>query len=151
NYRNYRGDPWKINKTNFIPDVSEAQGALYVSQNQSARIKAIRDANLLSCPMCGSPVTGTLDHYLPRKVFPEFSVMAANLIPACTHCNSGKKRLIFKGTREYERFLHPYFDKVADAPIWLIRIAPPYRAATFEPSVISTVSDDLAKTVAFHL
>ncbi len=150
-YRNYRGNPWHINKTTFFPDVSEAQGSLYDAQSQTVRIKAIRDTNLLSCPMCGSPVTGTLDHYLPRKEFPEFSVMAANLVPACIHCNSGKKRRIFRGMNADERFLHPYFDSTARLPIWFVQVLPPYRAATFEPCVMPSLSGSLAKTVAFHL
>lgn len=150
-YRKHQGDPWNLTKTSFIPDVSAEQRALYVAQNQSLRIKDIRNTSVLSCPMCGSPVTGTLDHYLPREEFPEFSVMAANLVPACIHCNSGKKRRIFKGVNADERFLHPYFDKVAQSPIWFVRVLPPYVAATFEPCVLPTLGGSLARTVAFHL
>ena len=150
-YRDHKGDPWQITHTAFSEPTGVLQGALYDSQNQSQRIKAIRNISLASCPMCGSPVTGTLDHYLPRENFPEFSVMAANLIPACTHCNSGKKRRIFKGSSIDERFLHPYFDTIAMFPIWFIKVLPPYRAATFQPRVLPTVTGTSAKTVAFHL
>ena len=49
-----------------------------------------------ACPYCGLPSNITLDHYLPRKLkaFPEFSVLSANLVPACTDCQ-GKKHDFF--------------------------------------------------------
>lgn len=44
------------------------------------------------CPYCGLPSNITLDHYLPRNIksFPEFSILSANLIPACSTCQSKK-------------------------------------------------------------
>ncbi|WP_456797488.1 HNH endonuclease [Bradyrhizobium sp. USDA 4473] len=87
---------------------------------------------LQSCPMCGSSVTGSVDHFLPKEDFPEFSLMAANLVPACSHCNSGAKRQTYKGASADERFLHPYFDALAAKPLWLTKIIGPYSAARFE-------------------
>lgn len=48
--------------------------------------------NLGGCPYCGLPSNITLDHYLPRKIeaFPEYSILSANLVPACSTCQ-GKK------------------------------------------------------------
>lgn len=62
----------------------------------------------LTCPMCGSMHSGTLDHYLPKSGFPNFSVFSMNLIPAC-NCNSKRKETL-TGTNAHERVLHPYFD-----------------------------------------
>jgi len=61
------------------------------------------------CPLCGIGEPSTLDHYLPKEEFPEFSVFSKNLIPICSPCNS-----IYKGARWIENgkrlFIHTYFD-----------------------------------------
>ncbi|WP_247458982.1 HNH endonuclease signature motif containing protein [Bradyrhizobium sp. 153] len=150
-YRSQKGNPWHISRTAFVPDVSDQQTALYESQSSSQRIVKIRQMQLKSCPMCGSSVTGTVDHYLPKEDFPEFSVMAANLVPACSHCNSGKKGRTFRGTSRNERFLHPYFDSLAGQPLWLTRIIPPYEAARFEAAPIQSLSANNRELMKFHL
>jgi hypothetical protein len=58
--------------------------------------------------MCGSLKSGTLDHVFPRSRYPELSIFSRNLVPACD-CNT-KRGDRFKGSRRYERVLHPYFD-----------------------------------------
>jgi 5-methylcytosine-specific restriction endonuclease McrA len=150
-YRRHRGNPWHIFRTAFVPDVSDQQAALYESQSSSQRIVKIRQMQLKSCPMCGSSVTGTVDHYLPKEDFPEFSVMAANLVPACSHCNSGKKGRTFRGAFPNERFLHPYFDTLAGQPLWLTRIIPPYEAAQFEAAPIPSLGANNRELMKFHL
>lgn len=150
-YRAAKGDPWVVLPALFNPDVSDRQYALYDSRKSGSRLKEIRDgAMLLSCPMCGSPTTGTLDHYLPRTVFPEFSVMASNLVPACSHCNSGGKRAVYRGVG-VERFIHPYFDTIAAQVIWRVMINPPFEAATFEPVPMPDNVSPVLEIVAFHL
>jgi hypothetical protein len=150
-YRQHGGDPWAFGPTTFNPDVSDEQYALYDSRRSGARMQRIRQTpGLLSCPMCGSPTTGGLDHYLPRAVYPEFSIMAANLVPACTHCNSGSKGNTYRGVSP-ERFIHPYFDALARAPLWQVEIDPPYQAATFRAVPLPGLSDDHATLVVFHL
>jgi hypothetical protein len=62
-----------------------------------------------SCPMCGSFLSGTLDHLLPRNSHPEFSVFTPNLVHACD-CNS-KRGSVYAGAVAGERVLHPYFDQ----------------------------------------
>lgn len=151
NYRNHKGNPWHVARTNFIPDVSGQQTDLYGSRSSSQWIVKIRHMQLQSCPMCGSSVTGSVDHYLPKEDFPEFSVMAANLVPACSHCNSGVKGRTFRGATPNERFLHPYFDALAGEPLWLTRVIAPYQAAQFEPTPIPGLSANNRELVQFHL
>jgi 5-methylcytosine-specific restriction endonuclease McrA len=151
NYRSHKGNPWQVARTNFIPDVSDQQTDLYESRSSSQWIVKIRHMPLQSCPMCGSSVTGSVDHYLPKEDFPEFSVMAANLVPACSHCNSGKKGRTFRGATPNERFLHPYFDTLAGKPLWLTRIIPPYEAAQFEAVPIPGLSANNSELMKFHL
>lgn len=63
------------------------------------------------CPFCGGiGQVHTLDHYLPKAIFPLFSVLPANLIPCCRDCNSGKGSSF--GTQVGEQSLHPYVDDV---------------------------------------
>jgi hypothetical protein len=65
--------------------------------------------NFDTCPFCGIGEPTTLDHYLPKEEFPEFSVLSKNLIPVCGVCNSN-----YKGTKwidNYQRlFVHTYYD-----------------------------------------
>lgn len=83
------------------------------------------------CLICGRGSVGSLDHHLPKSQYPEFSILALNLVPACETCNEKKRNHI--GTEATGRFLHPYYDKIPESP----------------PLLIATISiDAAAKTVA---
>lgn len=72
-------------------------------------IKQMRaKSRYLGCPMCGSMLSGTLDHILPKNTYPEFSVFSQNLVQACA-CNSLRSETLVG--RGGERILHPYFDE----------------------------------------
>ncbi|MBB2888356.1 MULTISPECIES: HNH endonuclease [Pseudomonas] len=43
-----------------------------------------------TCPYCGILSPNSTDHYLPKDNYPEYAVLAINLIPCCLECN-GKK------------------------------------------------------------
>ena len=64
------------------------------------------------CPFCGVSEAGTLDHYLPKEGYPEFSVFAWNLVPSCSICNTRKRTLIVDQDTDVRLFLHPYFDDI---------------------------------------
>ena len=57
------------------------------------------------CPFCGVGTVNTLDHYLPKKRFPVFSVTPNNLIPACTWCQ-GAKDEYFPRPRKHKSYTH---------------------------------------------
>lgn len=42
------------------------------------------------CPYCDSAQATTLDHYLPLESYPEYSILSANLVPACFRCNNAR-------------------------------------------------------------
>jgi len=67
-----------------------------------------RESRYLGCPMCGSMLSGTLDHLLPKNSYPEFSVFSQNLVQAC-QCNSLRSEVLMGVANE--RVLHPYFDE----------------------------------------
>jgi hypothetical protein len=79
--------------------------------------QAIHDAQpkrrLKYCPMCGTTLPRTFDHYMPAVKFPEFSVHPLNLVPCCATCNSTKDAdwLTPAGARQY---LHVYSDQLPD-------------------------------------
>lgn len=151
-YRKACGDPWIVSPAVFSANIKREQLALYDNRKNGGPIDRIRQTvGILCCPMCGSPTTGTLDHYLPRDQYPEFSVLPCNLVPACGLCNSGAKGKTFKGTASSERFLHPYFETTADEEIWQISVQPPYAAATFLPIASPKVPPAMVPAVQFHL
>jgi hypothetical protein len=76
-----------------------------------ALIKEAQVTRLLKyCPMCGTTLPKTHDHYLPASVFPEYAVHPLNLVPCCSTCNSTKDDdwLDAIGNR---RYMHFYSDE----------------------------------------
>jgi len=150
-YQNNSGNPFHITRHNFGDGVSDKQYDLYDTRKGSGELRRMRKKEgLKSCPVCGSPVTGDLDHYLPRTSYPEFSIMRANLVPACTHCNSGVKKSTVHGEAP-QRFIHPYFDEWAGQDVWYVDIAPPFKAATFIPRPQPELDEPNDEIVKFHL
>ena len=57
---------------------------------------------------------------LPRSIYPEFSVLAQNLIPACGLCNGKKLDACFE-TRGIN-LMHPYYVNIPAAPILFVQV-----------------------------
>jgi len=72
------------------------------------RDELLRGAPQRICPMCGHREVATLDHYLPKSQFPEFSILSRNLVPCCPQCNHKKREKTNEATG---RFFHPYYDE----------------------------------------
>ncbi|WP_316228902.1 HNH endonuclease signature motif containing protein [Bradyrhizobium sp. SZCCHNR1070] len=68
------------------------------------------------CPFCDHRPVSTLDHLLPKRLFPALAVTPDNLVGACADCN--KTKLAFAPAAAEEVFLHPYFDDI-EAERWL--------------------------------
>lgn len=60
------------------------------------------------CPFCGLGQVATLDHFLPKSLYPQFSVTPINLVPSCRDCNSIK--ITNSAAHPEDQCLHPYFD-----------------------------------------
>lgn len=73
--------------------------------------RQIRDSERV-CPYCNflTRTVSQLDHYLPKSVFPSFSITAVNLVPICSDCNKLKDN--YYSLEKDNMFLHPYFDEV---------------------------------------
>lgn len=67
------------------------------------------------CPYCNISPVDTIDHALPKSVYPEFSVLAPNLVPACSACNRDKSDVCHQ-TSGYD-LMHPYYVSIPDEPI----------------------------------
>jgi hypothetical protein len=60
------------------------------------------------CPLCGIGTVTSLDHHLPKTLYPALCVMPYNLIPACDWCQ-GEKATKYPSNAA-EETLHPYYD-----------------------------------------
>jgi len=79
------------------------------------RIRLSAESDL--CPFCGIGRVETVDHYLPRKHFVQFTIAFENLVPACRDCNSEKLDKVPKN--QGELFFHPYYESCCPHR-WLI-------------------------------
>lgn len=68
--------------------------------------------SLYQCPYCGNPQRpDTLDHFIPKSSWPEFSIFSNNLVPQCRACAPIKGEHYFCNETETAKFIHPfYFD-----------------------------------------
>ncbi|PEC36490.1 hypothetical protein COF54_09050 [Bacillus toyonensis] len=66
------------------------------------------------CCYCGISRPTTIDHYLPKSVFPEYSVYSYNLIPCCAECNNLKSQDWIDPVTNNRLFVNFYFDDVPD-------------------------------------
>ena len=64
------------------------------------------------CPHCGLSEPETIDHYLPKDIFPEFSILPINLVPMCGRCNN-IKNTDWK-VKNNRNSIHFYFDEFID-------------------------------------
>jgi 5-methylcytosine-specific restriction endonuclease McrA len=80
-----------------------------VSKNAREIYESLLKSPFGKCPFCGFGHAYTLDHYLPKAKYPQFSVLPFNLVPSCSDCNLNCKRMTIATTAE-EQILHPYFD-----------------------------------------
>lgn len=60
------------------------------------------------CLYCMISEPTTLDHYIDKSDFPEFSIYTDNLIPCCASCNTRKKAKWRNGTQRL--IINNYFD-----------------------------------------
>ncbi len=152
NYRTAGSNPWAVMPQAFNPDIAVEQRQLYENRKGNGPIRRIRyTPGLICCPLCGSPTTNSVDHLLPRADYPEFSIMRANLVPACVHCNSASKGNKHRGDADPERFIHPYFDQFADDPLWYVRVNPNFDAPTFDACPMGNLVDPALSIVRYHL
>jgi hypothetical protein len=68
------------------------------------------------CPFCDQRRVSTLDHILPKALYPALAVLPINLVGACMECNKAKH--VTAPTTPGEVALHPYFEDIS-RDLWL--------------------------------
>lgn len=77
----------------------------------------------IECPICGFRETTDLDHYMPRQLFPEFSIHPYNLIPTCHECNNDKSIKWCESTGQKKRLIfNAYYDTPTNEPLFDVRL-----------------------------
>jgi hypothetical protein len=107
----------ELTPANTGPATSDDLQSNYDSKNQAKT--AMRAAILAHnargrCRLCACRAASTLDHYLPRATYPEFSVLPLNLVPACWDCNHTKDTTYMRGEAGGAAFVHAYLDAALD-------------------------------------
>lgn len=64
------------------------------------------------CPYCGQQIVKTLDHYLPKTLYPTYAITPYNLVPSCDACNKIKMTESFDSYEQ--QTIHPYYDDFTD-------------------------------------
>lgn len=120
-----------------VPEVGELDEAPLTDQQKEAMQHAysvetepmttlrgdlLKRISVARCPFCGISESATLDHYLPKEHYPEFSIFPQNLVPSCAVCNTRKRDRILDAGTNVRMFLHPCYDLIPDMPFLTVRV-----------------------------
>lgn len=140
------------------PDVAADKGKfqnLYLNRREGSTQKPVIDAldqrKMQFCPACGEDgKPNTLDHYLPKDIFPEFSITPANLFPMCDACQLHKGTATVDGDgRRY--FIHPYFDDFASQQVITVEFLPEFNSPSIEVKAHGDLDPDDFALASRHL
>jgi 5-methylcytosine-specific restriction endonuclease McrA len=107
------------------------------------------------CQYCGLTYgPSDFDHYLPKELFPEFSVLSLNLVPCCGHCN-GLKDTAWTDANGRRRIVSFYYDVLPDtrfliADIEIGNIGNPVPSARFRLSGNTADYGGMMATITNH-
>ncbi len=150
------GDPTVIKPCQAVLLHSKKFQNLYLNPAEDSvqrpMLATLRSRELQLCPACGEDGTpNTLDHYLPKQTYPEFSITAYNLFPMCDICQGEKSTDTVNDSNE-RLFLHPYFDQFIDCQVLYLQIEQPYEApATIALTPHPGLEPEQTALVARHL
>lgn len=108
NYRTELADSeFKENKDLLVEYYEKAPSSL-----NKELLNRRNEHGLYSCPFCGNPMKpDTLDHFIPKDKWPEFSIFSNNLVPQCRSCAPIKGEEYYCNDNKQAKFIHPiYFD-----------------------------------------
>lgn len=155
-YLQHHGSPEHVPRWDAIPPERKTSFLnLYLSPNedsaQGKMLAELKDHELTLCPACGElGKPNTLDHYLPKGLYPHFCVTPVNLFPMCDACQ--KEKLEKTGTTAEPRFfLHPYFDVFIAEQVLTVSIEPPFASPTFRMQISAHLNAAQRAVVASHV
>jgi 5-methylcytosine-specific restriction endonuclease McrA len=105
-----------IGKTNFELNESKDLLSLYrykakLLTDLRIKITTLKNNRVHNeCQNCTIGEIGSLDHYLPKDLFPDFAIHPKNLVPSCSKCN-GYKGIKWEDAGK-RLFINPYLDKL---------------------------------------
>lgn len=99
------------------------------------------------CPNCTIEKVASLDHYIPKDEFPEFSVNPINLVPCCSTCNS-KKKENWKDDKKL-LFLNLYSDVIPNSQYLFVNVVSKTEF-TFELKNVSKIDLTLFNVIESH-
>lgn len=155
-YRREFGNPEVIKPWNAVAGRKLTFNNLYLSPSagsiQGGVIATLRARTLQLCPACGEEgAPNTLDHYLPKELYPEFSILPQNLLPMCDGCQ-GKKKSKTVDAANQRMFIHAYYDNFVNQQIVSLTIGEPYGApASIDLLPTAGLSAEEAALVSRHV
>lgn len=88
---------------------------------------------LYSCPFCGNPKKpDTLDHFIPKDQWPEYSIFPNNLVPQCRSCAPIKGENYYSVEDGTAKFIHPIYSDLLQRFRFKVSVA--FNAETNRPS-----------------
>ena len=116
-------------------------------------LTAIKDAQTTEakskCQYCGINKPKTIDHYLPISLYPEYAVLAINLLPCCNECN--KKKDNYWKAEGFRGILNFYVDNIPDEQFLfgeiIIKNELPIISMKFD---FTSINVDLSKIIVAH-
>ncbi|MDO6737376.1 HNH endonuclease [Wenyingzhuangia sp. 2_MG-2023] len=133
------------NKSNLLKLYSSQRKAIVELKTELTTDDNNRRNNI--CPNCTIETVSSLDHFIPKEEFPEFSVNPINLIPCCTTCNSKKKE--FWKNDEQMFFLNLYSDIIPNEQFLFVTIYSNIDFS-FEIKNVHNIDDDLFNVIESH-
>lgn len=81
------------------------------------------DHGLTECPYCGNPIKpDTLDHFIPKTPWPEYSIYPNNLVPQCRGCAPIKGDEYYCKSSDSVKFIHPIFSDLLENTTFKITV-----------------------------
>lgn len=115
------GDLNKARLTDLQKEVMRHAYTVETEPMTALRGNLLKRNSVARCPFCGISESSTLDHYLPKEQYPEFSIFPNNLVPSCAVCNTRKRdRILDEGTN-VRMFLHPCYDVIPNLAFLEVR------------------------------
>ncbi|HFQ5210065.1 TPA: hypothetical protein ACGVAJ_003504 [Vibrio vulnificus] len=150
-----KGNPETINDSTLVADKAKfinLYSSKDISKRQTPVISSLRSRDLQFCPACGEDGTpNTLDHYLPKDLYPEYAILTKNLFPMCDICQ-GKKSTQVLCDAGKRLFLHPYYDEFLVCKSVKLDIGEPFSAPeNFTLSAEDSLGDDEVRLVNKHI
>jgi hypothetical protein len=117
-----------IPSVDFSDEISNSLLHCYNSKtkSKSALIKRVKENQLehirVTCQYCSLGSSSSIDHYIPKEQYPDFSINHRNLIPCCFDCNLFKGENWFDPVLNTRTILNLYTDSLPEVQFLFVNI-----------------------------